>query len=88
MGQRDEHPKRRGEAAGGCVTCFALLAHLDKTTIDPLNVSQRRFYVFDECSRRSNTQPAFNHVEVAARAMRSARPFNGLLAAVEKAAGR
>jgi hypothetical protein len=71
------------------VYVFALLAHQDKTTIDPLNVSQWRFYVLPTSALDARTRSQHSIMLKSLCALCGApTPFNGLLAAVEKAAGR
>lgn len=82
--RQDDLPRRKAD-----VYVFALLAHRDQATLDPLDVSQWRFYVLptyvlDERrhSQRSITLPSLRKLaggEV---------PFSSLKAAVEQAASR
>ena len=65
-GNKQEHETRRQAD----VYVFALLAHVDKTTIDPLDVGQWRFYVLPtailDARRRSQHSIALTSLEAVA----------------------
>jgi hypothetical protein len=69
------------------VYVFALLAHRDKPTLDPMNVAQWRFYVLP--TWRLNDRKGSQHSITlkSLETMCSAVPFDGLRVAVEQAAG-
>jgi hypothetical protein len=69
------------------VYVFALLAHRDKPTLDPMNVAQWRFYVLPtwRLNDRKGSQRSITLKSL--ETMCSAVPFDGLRVAVEQAAG-
>lgn len=71
------------------VYVFALLAHEDKTTIDPLDVTQWQFYVLPtftlDARTRSQQSITLKSLE---RLCGGPAHYAGLRAVIEKAAGR
>lgn len=68
------------------VYVFALLAHTDKATVDPLDLCQRQFFVVPTATINERTRSQHSITLPSLRAMTSALRFDELRAAVEAVA--
>jgi hypothetical protein len=70
------------------VYVFALLAHQDKPTIDPLNVNQWQFYVLPTSALNARTRSQHSITLKSVCALCEVVPFEQLAAAIESAAAQ
>lgn len=71
---------------GAHVYVFALLAHRDQETLDPMDVSQWEFYVLPTATLEQRTRSQHSITLPPLRKLTAAVPFDGLLRAVKMAA--